>query len=133
MISIVDDDESIREATKCLVRSLGYEAATFCSAEEFLGSGHVKLTACLITDIQMPGMSGVELQDRLITDGHRVPVIFITAFPDERIRRRVIQAGAIGFLDKPFSEDHLIEHLNAALKRDGGSEAPGNRISLGIL
>jgi FixJ family two-component response regulator len=133
MISIVDDDESIREATKCLVRSLGYEAATFCSAEEFLGSGHVKLTACLITDIQMPGMSGVELQDRLITDGHRVPVIFITAFPDERIRRRVIKAGAIGFLDKPFSEDHLIEHLNVALKRDGASEAPGNRISLGIL
>ena len=133
MISIVDDDESVREATKCLVRSLGYEAATFCSAEEFLGSGHVKLTACLITDVQMPGLSGVELQHRLITDGHRVPVIFITAFPDERIRRRVIQAGAIGFLDKPFSEDDLIEHLNVALKRDGASEAPGNRISLGIL
>jgi FixJ family two-component response regulator len=123
MISIVDDDESVREATKCLVRSLGYDAETFCSAEEFLGSGHLKLTACLITDVQMPGLSGVELQDRLIADGHRVPVIFITAFPDERIRRRVIQAGAIGFLDKPFSEDHLIEHLNAALKIHGVGSA----------
>jgi FixJ family two-component response regulator len=123
MISIVDDDESIREATKCLVRSLGYEAATFCSAEEFLGSGRVKLTACLITDVQMPGLSGVELQDRMIADGHRVPVIFITAFPDERIRRRVFQAGAIGFLDKPFSEDQLIEHLNVAMKRDGAGSA----------
>ena len=123
MISIVDDDESIREATKCLVRSLGFEAATFCSAEEFLGSGHVKLTACLITDVQMPGLSGVELQDRLIADGYRLPVIFITAFPDERIRRRVFQAGAIGFLDKPFSEDHLIEHLNEALKHHGVASA----------
>jgi FixJ family two-component response regulator len=123
MISIVDDDESVREATKCLVRSLGYDAATFCSAEEFLGSGHVKLTACLITDVQMPGLSGVDLQHRLIADGHRVPVIFITAFPDERIRRRVLKAGAIGYLDKPFSEDHLIEYLNVALKSNGVGSA----------
>ena len=123
MISIVDDDESVREATKCLVRSLGYDAATFCSAEEFLGSGHVTVTACLITDVQMPGLSGVDLQHRLIADGHCLPVIFITAFPDEQIRRRVLKAGAIGYLDKPFSEDHLIEYLNVALKSNGVGSA----------
>ena len=119
MISIVDDDEAVREAVKSLVRSLGYDAATFCSGEDFLESGHVKVTACLITDVQMPGLSGVELQDRLIADGHRVPVIFITAFPDARLRGQVLKAGAIGYLDKPFSEDVLIEHLNVALTNVG--------------
>jgi FixJ family two-component response regulator len=119
VISIVDDDESVREAVKSLVRSLGFDAATFCSAQEFLASDHVKITACLITDVQMPGLSGVELQDRLIADGRYVPVIFITAFPDERLRGRVLKAGAIGYLDKPFSEDVLIEHLNVALKNLG--------------
>src|ERR1700724_2627823 len=77
MISIVDDDESVREATKSLVRSLGYTAATFCSAEEFLESAEVTATACLITDVQMPGLSGVELQDRLIADGNRMPSYFL--------------------------------------------------------
>jgi FixJ family two-component response regulator len=96
-----------------------YDATTFCSGEDFLESGHVKVTACLITDVQMPGLNGVELQDRLIADGHRVPVIFITAFPDERLRGRVLKAGAIGYLDKPFSEDVLIEHLNVALTNVG--------------
>jgi FixJ family two-component response regulator len=114
-ISIVDDDESVREATKALVRSLGYGALTFASAEEFLSSDHVDDTCCVITDVQMAGLSGVELQKRLIAEGHRVPIIFITAFPDERTRSRVLNAGAIGYLSKPFSDESLIQCLDAAL------------------
>src|SRR5262245_51408896 len=98
MVSIVDDDASVRDATQELVRSLGYAAATFESAEEFLTSAQVDDTACLITDIQMPGLNGVELQRRLLAEGRRMPIIFITAYPEERIRARVIAAGAIGFL-----------------------------------
>lgn len=119
MISIVDDDESVREATRSLVRSLGYDALTFCSAEEFLGSAQAMATACLITDVQMPGLSGVELQNRLIADGHCMPMIFVSAFPDERLQHQVIQSGAIGYLRKPFKEDRLIEFIDAALKSRG--------------
>lgn len=122
VISIVDDDASVREATKSLVRSLGYNAVTFESAEEFLDSTHVTGTSCLITDVQMPGLNGVELNDRLIADGHRLPVIFVTAFPDDRLQGRALRAGAIGFLHKPFSEDHLIECLSTALN---GCEGEG--------
>ena len=118
MISIVDDDASVREATKGLVRSLGYKAATFGSAEEFLGSERLHDTACLITDVQMPGLSGVELQSRLIEDGHRMPVIFLTAFPEDRVRDRALGAGAYGFLSKPFDEENLIGCLTRALGRD---------------
>jgi FixJ family two-component response regulator len=123
VISIVDDDESVREATKSLVRSLGYSAMTFGSAEEFLNSAHLTATACLITDVQMPGLSGVELQDRLIADGHRMPVIFVTAFPDESLQGRVLKTGAIGYLPKPFNEDRLIECIDAALKGLNGRSA----------
>jgi FixJ family two-component response regulator len=122
VISIVDDDASVREATKGLVRSLGYRAATFGSAEEFLGSERLHDTACLITDVQMPGLSGVELQSRLIEDGHRMPVIFLTAFPEDRVRDRALGAGAYGFLSKPFDEENLIGCLTRALNRD---ETPG--------
>jgi FixJ family two-component response regulator len=118
MISIVDDDESVREATKGLIRSLGYATATFSSAEEYLRSDRVQDTSCLITDVQMPGMSGIDLQARLIADGHRTPVIFVTAFPEERVRVRVLEAGAFGFLSKPFDDDCLIECLDKALKGD---------------
>ena len=120
MISIVDDDEDVREATKSLVRSLGYNALTFCSAEEFLGSAHVTATACLIADVQMPGMSGIELQERLIADGSRIPVIFVTAFPQEKLQGHVIKRGAIGYLRKPFDEGRLIECIDTALKSYGG-------------
>jgi len=123
VISIVDDDESVREATKSLVRSLGYKAMTFGSAEEFLNSAHLTTTACLITDVQMPGLSGVELQDRLIADGHHMPVIFVTAFPDERLQGRVLKSGAIGYLPKPFNEDRLIECIDAALTGPNGRNA----------
>jgi FixJ family two-component response regulator len=115
VISIVDDDESVREATEFLVRSLGYSAATYSSAEEYLSSGSVDDCSCLITDLRMPGMSGADLQDVLIADGYRTPVIFISASLDEQVRVRVLDAGAYGFLHKPFDEQSLIECLNKAL------------------
>jgi FixJ family two-component response regulator len=115
VISIIDDDPSVRQATDGLLRSLGYRSVTFASAEDFLGSDHLHDTSCLITDVQMPGLSGVELQGLLNARGSRMPIIFITAFPEDRIRRCVLEAGAIGFLSKPFEEATLIEHLEAAL------------------
>jgi FixJ family two-component response regulator len=116
VISIVDDDASVREATQCLIRSLGYDAATFASAEEFLQSARINDTACLITDLQMGGVSGAELQSRLIADGYRMPVIFVTAFPEDRVRARVLEAGAVGFLSKPFKDECLIGCLERALE-----------------
>ena len=114
MISIVDDDESVRESTKALVRSLGYSARTFASADEFLDSD-LDETSCVILDVQMKGQSGVELLERLIAEGRHTPVIFITAFPDERTRNYVLDAGAIGFLRKPFSDEKLTRCLDTAL------------------
>jgi FixJ family two-component response regulator len=115
MISIVDDDESVREAIKNLVRSLGYGAVAFGSAEEFLQSNQVNDTACVISDVQMSGLSGVELQSHLIAQGNRTPIIFVSASSDERTRGRALKAGAIGFLSKPFNQQHLIECLHVAL------------------
>ena len=103
MISIVDDDESVRDATKSLLRSSGYTAQSFGSAEEFLESAQIAETDCLVTDVQMPGLSGVELQDRLLSDGHDVPTIFISAFPNPRLERQVLKSGAIAYLRKPFN------------------------------
>jgi FixJ family two-component response regulator len=123
VISIVDDDESVREATQSLVRSLGYRAVTFCSAAKFLESSHLMATACLITDVQMPGLSGVDLQDRLIADGHPMPVIFVTAFLDEGLQARAFKNGAVGYLPKPFNEDRFIECLDVALRANARSFA----------
>jgi FixJ family two-component response regulator len=117
MISIVDDDKSVRDATRTLIRSLGHSASTFSSAEEFLESGRLCDTSCLIVDVQMPGMSGIELQDHLIARGDCPPVIFVTAFPDGGVQERALGAGAIGFLTKPFSEECLIACLDRALAR----------------
>lgn len=114
MIAIVDDDASVREATKGLVRSLGYLAETFASAEDFLKSERVHDTWCLITDVQMPGMNGVELQGRLIAEGRHTPTIFMTAYPDDRLRARAMGAGAVGFLNKPFNDENLIAYLDKA-------------------
>ena len=114
MISIVDDDESVRESTKALLRSLGYAARTFPSVEEFLCS-NLDDTSCLILDVQMKGLSGVELLERLIVEGRRTPVIFVTAFPDERLRNHVLDAGAIGFLRKPFGDEKLTRCRDTAL------------------
>jgi FixJ family two-component response regulator len=123
MISIIDDDPSVRTATDGLVRSLGYRATTFASAEDYLQSDRINDTTCVITDVQMPGMSGVELQSLLIARGNCTPMIFITAFPKENVRRRVLDAGAIGFLNKPFHEERLIEHLQTALRSHNGGSA----------
>jgi FixJ family two-component response regulator len=120
VISIVEDDPSVREATKDLIRWLGYSVATFATAEEYLGSDRVQDTSCLIADIQMPGMSGADLQDRLIADGRLTPIIFMTAFPDPKVRARVLQAGACGFLTKPFNDDTLIDCLDKALGNEAG-------------
>ena len=114
-ISIIDDDPIVREAIADLVQSLGYEAATFESAEQFLASGAVAETSCLITDLQMPGQSGLELQKQLLAEGHRTPVIFVTAFAEEKFRNRAMTAGAVAFLSKPFRDDTLIDCVKNAL------------------
>ena len=119
VISVIDDDESLRAAMKSLVSSLGLIIHTFQSAEEFLRSSHIDETSCLITDIQMPGISGIELQSLLNAQGQHTPIIFITAFPEERLRARLLEAGAICFLGKPFDERTLVQCLNMALNRDG--------------
>jgi FixJ family two-component response regulator len=121
LVSIIDDDESVRFATRSLVRSAGLNARTFASAEEFLQSDCVTKSSCIITDIQMPGLSGVELQCRLLAEGHRTPLIFITAFPNDSLRARVLEAGATCFLTKPFSGDNLIQCLETILKRQEGA------------
>jgi FixJ family two-component response regulator len=119
LISIVDDDESVRDATKSLLRSFGYTAQSFGSAEEFLDSARIEETDCLVTDVQMPGLTGVELQDRLLSDGHDVPTIFISAYPSPRLEQQVLKSGAIAYLRKPLKEEELLEYIGAALKRRG--------------
>lgn len=119
VISIIDDDVSVRAATCNFVRSLGYIAHPFASAVEFLRSGHLQETSCVITDVQMPAMTGVELQAHLRARGHRVPFIFITAFPDEISRKRALEAGSVCFLTKPFVGDVLIKCLASALSGIG--------------
>jgi FixJ family two-component response regulator len=116
IVSIVDDDSSVRAATDNLVRSLGYVVHTFASAEEFLASPHLNDTSCVIADVQMPAMSGLELQACLLAQGCRVPFIFITAFALEDARVRALKAGAICFLAKPFSGEALINCLETALQ-----------------
>src|SRR6186713_2324561 len=116
MISIIDDDPSVRDATRRLVKSLGYPARTFASAEDFLQSDGVNGTDCLILDVNMPGLSGIELQSRLVAQGNATPIIFISAASDATVQATALNAGAIGFLSKPFKEERLVEHLDVALK-----------------
>ena len=115
VISIVDDDASARTATTRLLRSMGFSAYAFASAQEFLSSPRLSETSCLITDVEMPGMSGVQLQEYLLAHGQRTPIIFITAFPQERVRDQAMKAGAIDFLSKPFDEARLFECVERAL------------------
>ena len=117
LIAIVDDDETVRDATKALVRSLGYNnVSAFGSADEFLKSEQVHDTSCIITDVQMPGLSGIDLQDHLIARGHPIPIIFMTGYPSDSVRARAMKAGAVCFLNKPFDEDHFIGCIEKALK-----------------
>lgn len=115
-ISVIDDDESMRSAVVALVRSAGYDTHGFESAEEFLGCGIVQCFACIITDIQMPGMSGIELKEHLAAHQNPVPVIMITARHEPGLEDRAIASGAACFLRKPFEADALIGCLDGALK-----------------
>jgi FixJ family two-component response regulator len=116
VISIVDDDESVRAAMSSLVRSLGYETCAFCSAEAFLTSPRLRDVSCLISDVQMAGMSGLELQDALAACRADIPVILISAFPEDRIRKRASAAGAVAFFSKPVDSHALIGCLAAVLR-----------------
>jgi FixJ family two-component response regulator len=116
LLSVVDDDESMRESLPDLIKEFGFAARAFSSAEEFLSSGSVDETSCLILDIAMPGMSGPELYQELKRRGEEIPTIFITAQKDERIRARVLEQGAAGFLLKPFSDASLLAAIKSALQ-----------------
>ena len=124
VISVIDDDASVRAATNNLLRSHGYTVHTFASAEEFLRSAQVNGTSCVIADVQMPVLSGLDLLALMRTQGHRVPFIFITAFPDESVRERALKAGAIAFLAKPFAAPTLIKCLDSALQKGRGDAGP---------
>lgn len=117
LISIVDDDDSVREALKSLIDSVGFHAEVFGSGEEFLNSRYVSQTDCLIADVRMPGMSGLELQDRLNAANLGIPIVFISAHDDGDARARGLRAGAIDFLKKPFSEDSLLGAITACLDK----------------
>jgi FixJ family two-component response regulator len=115
LISIVDDDPLARDGIRELVESLGYKGVAFKSGEHFLESGLIAETTCLITDLQMPELNGLELQEALRSQGYQTPVILITAYPNEKHRARALANGAVGFLCKPFNEEALIECLTAAI------------------
>ena len=116
MVVIVDDDESVRSALQGLMKAVGLPARSFASAEEFLESGQQHQTACLIADIRMAGMSGLELQAKLNADHCRIPIIFITAHGDAKMRMQALRAGAVEFLAKPFDDEALLESVRAALE-----------------
>jgi len=115
LVSVVDDDESVRESLPDLLREFGFAVEAFASAEEFLASGRVGETRCLILDIAMPGMSGPDLQRELVQRGQRVPIVFITAHADQSMFPRLTEQGAVACLRKPFSDTDLREALDAAL------------------
>ncbi len=115
VVAIVDDDESVCSALQGLMKEAGFPALAFASAEEFLNSGEQRDTACLITDIRMPGMSGLELQSKLNTDHLRIPIIFITAQGDEKMRMQALRAGAVKFLTKPLDGGALLDSVRLAL------------------
>jgi FixJ family two-component response regulator len=116
LISIVDDDDSVRESLSGLIRSVGFGARVFASAEEFLNSDRLSDTDCLILDVRMPGMNGLELQRHLAANHLAMPVIFITAHGDEEARVRALNGGAVEYLLKPFSEEALLKAIDTALK-----------------
>lgn len=116
LISVVDDDESVRESLPDLLREFGFTVQAFASAEEFLNSDRISETKCLLLDIAMPGMSGIDLQQELMRRRQEVPIVFITAHADDNTRTRLIESGAVEYLFKPFSETALLEAVTAALQ-----------------
>jgi FixJ family two-component response regulator len=116
LISIVEDDEPFRESMKKLMRVLGYTVETFPSAADFLASPLISATACLVTDVQMPGMTGLELHRYLVDVGHRIPTILVTAYPDEITRDRALKAGVVCYVSKPVDDEHLERCLRSALE-----------------
>jgi FixJ family two-component response regulator len=116
VVAIVDDDDLVRSALQGLLKAVGLPARAFASAEEFLESGQQHDTACLIADIRMSGMSGLELQSKLNAERVRIPTIFITAHGDERLRMQALRAGAVEFLAKPFDDEVLLESVRVALE-----------------
>jgi FixJ family two-component response regulator len=124
LISVVDDDESIRRTTALLIQSFGFQPAVFDSPESFLKSGQLSETSCLIVDVQMPGMNGLQLQRCVAASGCNIPVIFVTAFDNHESRQQAMQAGAVAFLGKPFSDELLFETIRAALRDDEMPKRP---------
>src|SRR6266853_1691662 len=116
LVAIVDDDDSVRIALEGLLKSAGLPARAFESAEEFIKSGQQSQVACLIADIRMPGMSGLELQGKLNAENCRIPIVFITAHGDEKMRMQALRAGAVEFMAKPFNDEALLESVRAALE-----------------
>src|SRR5882762_8034330 len=116
LVAIVDDDDLMRGALQGLLKAVGLPARAFASAEEFLSSGQHRETACLIADIRMPGMSGLELQAKLNAEHCRIPTIFITAHGDEKMRMQALRAGAVEFMAKPFNDEALLESVRVALE-----------------
>jgi FixJ family two-component response regulator len=115
LIAIVDDDEDVRSAVHAVLKSDGFSVLAFASSQEFLLCGKRGETACLVVDLEMPGMSGLGLQARLAADGEHIPIIFITAYGNERMRARAMDAGALDFLEKPFKDEILLERIRAAV------------------
>ena len=114
VVAIVDDDKQVRDSLHDLMESAGFRSLEFASAEEFLNSSEREHTACLITDIRMPGISGLELQSKLKQEHYRIPIIFITAQGDEKMRMQALRAGAVRFLTKPFDDEVLLEGVRVA-------------------
>lgn len=122
VISIIDDDASIRVAVERLLTSMGFAVHAFASANEFLGSPRLSDTLCIVADVEMPGMSGLDLQDHLAAHGANIPIIFITAFAEDWIRERAMKGGAVCFLGKPFDEAELLKCVERTLKGDGAAD-----------
>jgi FixJ family two-component response regulator len=116
LISIVDDDDAVRNSLDDLIRSIGFRTQGFPSAEAFLSSHQARATACLILDVRMPGMNGLDLQRQMVAADWRIPIIFITSHADDGARARALEAGAVDFLYKPFREEELVNAIDAALK-----------------
>ena len=124
VISVVDDDAAVCRSTALLIESFGYRAAAFQSAESFLNFGQRQDTCCLVLDVQMPGMNGLELQRQLTAEGCTFPIIFMTAFHDKESYRRAMEGGAVALLGKPYGDEQLFQTIRSALAREGATKVP---------